>query len=97
MELEVADSSTGKVQKLIEERSNVWMSQKPVRLVENGKEIVWWSERDGWGHYYLYGADGTLKNQIDKGEYVAEDVVWAKLAALREGADIASRRLWGKG
>jgi dipeptidyl aminopeptidase/acylaminoacyl peptidase len=35
---------------------------------------VWWSERDGWGHYYLYGADGALKNQIDKGEYVAEDI-----------------------
>jgi len=29
-------------------------------------------------------------------EWVAEDVVWAKLAALRAGADIASARLWGK-
>lgn len=28
-------------------------------------------------------------------ELVAADVVWAKLAALREGADLASRRLWG--
>jgi 5-methyltetrahydropteroyltriglutamate--homocysteine methyltransferase len=30
-------------------------------------------------------------------EYVAEDVVWAKLAAATEGARIASRRLWGRG
>jgi len=29
-------------------------------------------------------------------EWVAEDVVWAKLASLRKGADIASARLWGK-
>ena len=29
-------------------------------------------------------------------EWVAEDVVWAKLQALRAGADIASARLWGK-
>jgi 5-methyltetrahydropteroyltriglutamate--homocysteine methyltransferase len=29
-------------------------------------------------------------------ELVAEDVVWAKLKSCREGADIASRRLWGK-
>jgi 5-methyltetrahydropteroyltriglutamate--homocysteine methyltransferase len=29
-------------------------------------------------------------------EYVAEDVVWAKLAALRAGADIATRLLWGR-
>ena len=29
-------------------------------------------------------------------EWVAADVVWAKLAACREGADIASARLWGR-
>jgi 5-methyltetrahydropteroyltriglutamate--homocysteine methyltransferase len=29
-------------------------------------------------------------------EWVAEDVVWAKLDSLRKGADIASARLWGK-
>jgi 5-methyltetrahydropteroyltriglutamate--homocysteine methyltransferase len=29
-------------------------------------------------------------------EMVAEDVVWAKLRACREGADIATRRLWGR-
>jgi len=29
-------------------------------------------------------------------EWVAEDVVWAKLESAREGADIASARLWGK-
>lgn len=28
-------------------------------------------------------------------EFSAEDVVWAKLRALREGADVATRRLWG--
>lgn len=29
-------------------------------------------------------------------EFVAADIVWAKLAALSEGAAIASRRLWGR-
>ena len=29
-------------------------------------------------------------------EWVTEDVVWAKLKTLREGADVASARLWGK-
>jgi 5-methyltetrahydropteroyltriglutamate--homocysteine methyltransferase len=29
-------------------------------------------------------------------EWVTEDIVWAKLKTLREGADIASQRLWGK-
>ena len=71
----VADTASGKLQKLIEERSNVWVSTKPLRLVDGGKELVWWSERDGWGHYYLYGADGKLKNQITSGEFVTDQIV----------------------
>jgi 5-methyltetrahydropteroyltriglutamate--homocysteine methyltransferase len=31
-----------------------------------------------------------------KREWVVEPVVWLKLKAIREGADIASRRLWGR-
>src|SRR5262249_16103431 len=49
-----ADTTSGKVSKLIEERSNVWISMKPLRLIDHGKELLWWSERDGWGHFYLY-------------------------------------------
>jgi 5-methyltetrahydropteroyltriglutamate--homocysteine methyltransferase len=29
-------------------------------------------------------------------EWVAEDVVWAKLRSIRQGAEIASARLWGR-
>jgi 5-methyltetrahydropteroyltriglutamate--homocysteine methyltransferase len=29
-------------------------------------------------------------------EWVAEDVMWLKLKTMREGADIATKRLWGK-
>ena len=47
---------------------------KPLKVINNGSELVFWSERDGWGHYYLYGADGTLKNRITNGEFVAEDI-----------------------
>ncbi len=71
----VADTATGKLQKLIEERSNVWVSTKPLRLVDGGKELLWWSERDGWGHYYLYGGDGKLRNQVTSGEYVTDQIV----------------------
>ncbi len=74
VDVNVADSATGKVQKLIEERSNVWVSQKPLRLVENAKELLWWSERDGWGHFYLYDGQGKLKNQVTAGEYVTDQI-----------------------
>ena len=36
---------------------------------------------------------GTLAGDT----FTAEDVVWAKLKSLRQGADIASERLWGNG
>lgn len=71
----VADTSTGLSKPLIEERSNVWLSVKPLRLIGNGQELVWWSERDGWGHYYLFDSAGKLKNQIDSGEFVTDQIV----------------------
>jgi dipeptidyl aminopeptidase/acylaminoacyl peptidase len=84
LDLCVADTATGEVKPVIQERMNVYIDITPsagggqggfpLRMVNNGSEIIWWSERDGWGHYYLYAADGTLKNQITKGEFVAEQV-----------------------
>src|SRR5439155_2510985 len=77
-DLAVADTSTGDVKTLVEERLNVYIETRPVRLVNvngGGQELVWWSERDGWAHYYLYDANGTLKRQITSGEYVCDDIV----------------------
>ena len=38
--------------------------------VNDGKEIVWMSERDGWCHLYLYdGVKGVVKSQITKGDW----------------------------
>jgi dipeptidyl-peptidase-4 len=70
----VADTSTGTSKTLIEERSNVWLSVKPLRLTGNGQELIWWSERDGWAHYYLFDAAGKLKNQITSGDYVTDQI-----------------------
>jgi dipeptidyl-peptidase 4 len=71
----VADTSTGSSKTLVEERSNVWLSVKPLHLAANGQELIWWSERDGWGHYYLFDSSGKLKNQITSGEYVTDQIV----------------------
>jgi dipeptidyl-peptidase-4 len=84
LDLCVADTATGEVKPIIQERMNVYIESKPVKVINNGSELIWWSERDGWGHYYLYGADGTLKNQVTKGEFVAEDISYVdeKLRAM---------------
>jgi dienelactone hydrolase len=41
------------------------------RYLPQTKEIIWFSERDDWGHLYLYDAvTGRQKNQITKGNWV---------------------------
>ncbi len=43
--------------------------------VDDGREIIWASERDGWEHLYLYdGATGRVKNQITKGSWLVRNV-----------------------
>jgi dipeptidyl aminopeptidase/acylaminoacyl peptidase len=71
----LADAKSGDVTTIIEERLNVYIETKPIELVNNGQEILWWSERDGWGHYYLYGANGALKRQVTSGEFVSDSIV----------------------
>jgi len=75
VDLCVADAATGDVKVLVEERLNVYIETKPIRLVNGGQELVWWSERDGWAHLYLYDGSGTLKKQITSGEFVVNSVV----------------------
>jgi dipeptidyl-peptidase-4 len=71
----VADTATGEVTTLVEERLNTYIESKPLRLVNNGQELVFWSERDGWAHFYLYdAATGQLKNRITEGEFVTTGV-----------------------
>ena len=70
----VADTASGEVKPVIQERMNVYIETKPLKVINNASELIFWSERDGWGHYYLYGSDGTLKNRITSGEFVAEDI-----------------------
>jgi dipeptidyl-peptidase-4 len=70
MDIGVANPDTGEVKTILEERLNTYIETQTPRLINNGQEFIWWSERDGWGHFYRYGIDGTLKNQITSGEFV---------------------------
>jgi len=69
----VADITTGEVTVLIEERFNTYIETKPLVLFNNEQEMIHWSERDGWAHFYLYDAKGTLKQQVTKGSFHVDD------------------------
>ena len=80
-----ADPVTGKVTVLIEERLNTYINLNELGFANNGKELIFWSERDGWGHFYLYDGNGKLKNQITSGPFHCENI---------EGIDEVNRVLY---
>jgi dipeptidyl-peptidase-4 len=69
------DINTGTVKVLIEERFNTYIELRRLGVVNNGKELIHWSERDGWAHFYLYDENGKLKNQITSGTWHAENIL----------------------
>jgi dipeptidyl aminopeptidase/acylaminoacyl peptidase len=43
--------------------------------LNDGREIIWMSQRDGWSHLYLHdGTTGRVKNQITKGNWMVRGV-----------------------
>ena len=71
----VADINTGDVQVLIEDKTNTYFYEtKPVYLIKNETQMIHWSERDGWGHYYRYDINGNLINRITKGSFHSDNI-----------------------
>jgi dipeptidyl aminopeptidase/acylaminoacyl peptidase len=72
----IADASTGAVREVFEETVPTqyeagWGGGANWRYLDKSNEIIWFSERDNWGHLYLYDAlTGKVKNQITKGDWV---------------------------
>lgn len=75
------DALTGDIEVIIDERSDTFLFYgngfgKRFRYdISDGEEIIWASERDGWNHLYLYDAQGKVKNQITKGDWVVRKVI----------------------
>lgn len=77
--LRVANAATGDVRTVLEETvaTQYESGQGDVnwRYLPETNEIIWYSERDDWGHLYLYDlATGKLKNQITKGNFVVTTI-----------------------
>ncbi len=46
------------------------------RYLPKSNEMIWFSERDNWGHLYLYNAQtGKVKNLITKGDFVVTQLL----------------------
>lgn len=56
-------------------RTNVigqqYIEPKSWYVTRDGANVIWWSERDGWAHLWLYDGDGNVVNQITAGPWTA--------------------------
>lgn len=90
--LKVANPETGEVRTILEETTPTFFESTLIgrgqnwRVLHGSGEVIWFSQRDDWGHLYLYDlATGRLKNRITSGE-------WNVLQILR--LDERSRTIW---
>lgn len=70
---------------IIEERLNTYVEIRQLYIVEGSGDLIHWSERTGWGHYYLYDSKGNLKNAITSGPFHCESI---------DGVDSKTRTLY---
>jgi len=76
----IVDAATGVVKELFEETSPTQFESGQYgiswRYLSKTKELIWYSEKDNWGHLYLYDAvTGKFKNQITKGDWVVTQLI----------------------
>lgn len=76
LELIEVDLATNAITPLITETvEHASLDPQPVRYVKRGGDMIWWSERSGWGQYYLYDYNGHLKRPLTSGAWHADRIV----------------------
>jgi dipeptidyl aminopeptidase/acylaminoacyl peptidase len=81
------DASNGQARAMMTEMSKTFVDYRTANLgladsgrqfrfdLDDGKEFIWMSERDGWAHLYMVdGATGAIKYQITKGNWLVRGV-----------------------
>ena len=78
------DLADGHARDAIVERSDKPLINNPnsgenapnVAVLGSGGEALWFSQRDGWGHLYLYDTgSGRLKRQVTQGDWLVADLL----------------------
>lgn len=62
---------------LFEEKSDTWVEpEHPLTFLPNQEDqFIWFSERDGWQHLYIYNTEGQYVSQLTKGEWTVTDLL----------------------
>lgn len=62
-----------------------YIEPKSWYVTRDGKNVIWWSERDGWAHLWLYDGDDHVINQVTSAAWPAGELHWV---------DEAKRQIW---
>jgi dipeptidyl aminopeptidase/acylaminoacyl peptidase len=82
LELIEVNLADGAIKSLLSETvENAFLETRNVAYTKKGGDMIWWSERTGWGHLYLYGHDGGFKRALTSGPWRVEDI--AEVDSLR--------------
>ncbi len=76
LELLYANPADGTTQVFYDEQNKWYIDESffdYLTFNADGSKFLIMSERDGWSHIYLHKADGTLLNQVTKGEWDVTD------------------------
>jgi dipeptidyl-peptidase-4 len=74
------DPATGAVREILAESGetrvepNQFVARPMVRTLDGG-DVLWYSQRDGWGHLYRYSGTGELRNQVTSGDWAVQEIL----------------------
>ncbi len=81
MALYAVDAATGTARRVVEESGRTFLEpaalgERPMVYVLRNGEVLWFSERDGHGHLYVYDdASGALKRRLTSGSWSVRNVL----------------------
>jgi dipeptidyl-peptidase-4 len=104
----LADAGTGRSHTLFTESDPAWVDvSDDFTWLNDGRQFLWSSERDGWNHLYVYNRDGSVARQLTRGEWEVTRVMgvderggWVYFGATEEGPEerhVYRVRLNGRG
>jgi dipeptidyl aminopeptidase/acylaminoacyl peptidase len=72
----LVNAVTGEVKVLFSEEIWPYFNNDYAQLsvLNEGNDLIWWSERTGWGQLYHYDGNGKMLNQISDGYFVTGNV-----------------------
>lgn len=84
LRLHAIDAASGAARLLVQERGDTVVEAGPIpflcppviRVLEQRGELLWWSERDGWGHLWVLDLEtGAVRRQLTSGDWQVREIL----------------------